>query len=318
MSDAQVMTERRPLPYYLVQSAFATSRADEFGVSRSRMRASDLQNPFRGVRSVGLDLDDLVHRCRAAAVFMGERDAFSHSTALGLWGAPLPADRDGADAALHIGTHGTTRRRRAGVVGHRLARATSVRASPDGLVTVAPATAWCQFASQQGDRTDEVMLLALVSAADYLITGRRTQGGREPAICTTEEMHATVAARESARGARLLNQALALMCAGVDSPKETELRLVLVAAGLGAPDVGHVIQTRLGPLTPDLAYPLRRVLIEYEGDLHRTDRRRWRGDFDRVRAFQQAGWTVIRVNSDDLIDAVRCAALIAHLRALLA
>src|SRR5690606_32982261 len=65
MPDAQMMTARRPLPYYLTQSAFATARADEFGVSRSRMRASDLQTPFRGVRSVGLDLDDLVHRCRA-------------------------------------------------------------------------------------------------------------------------------------------------------------------------------------------------------------------------------------------------------------
>lgn len=318
MSDARVMTERRPLPYFLTQSAFATSRANEFGLSRGRMRASDLQSPFRGVRSRGLDLDDLVHRCRAAAVFMGERDAFSHSTALGLWGAPLPADLDGADAALHIGTPGTTRRRRAGIVGHRFTRETSVRMSSDGLVTVAPATAWCEFASQRGDRTSEEMLLALVSAADYLITGRRTRGGRERATCTTEEMQSAVAAHESARGARLLTQALALMNAGVDSPKETELRLVLITAGLGAPEVGHVIQTRLGPLTPDLAYPRRRVLIEYEGELHRTDRRRWRGDFDRVRAFQQAGWTVIRVNSDDLTDAVRRAALIAQLRALLA
>lgn len=318
MSDAQVMTERRPLPYFLTQSAFATSRAAELGVSRSRMRASDLQNPFRGVRSAGLNLEDLIQRCRAAAAFMGEQDAFSHSTALGLWGAPLPADLDGAHVALHIGTHGTTRRRRGGVVGHRRARETTVRTSSDGLVTVAPATAWCQFASQRGVRTDEEMLLALVSAADYLITGQRTHGARERATCTIAEMYAAATSHGSARGARLLTQALALMCAGVDSPKETELRLVLVTAGLEAPEVGHVIQTRLGLLTPDLAYPLRRVLIEYEGDLHRTDRRRWRGDFDRVRAFQQAGWTVIRVNSDDLTDPVRCAALINQLRALLA
>ena len=162
------------------------------------------------------------------------------------------------------------------------------------------------------------MLLALVSVADYLITGRRARGVREQATCTTDELHASVAAHGSARGARLLTRALTLMRIGVDSPKETELRLVLLAAGLGVAEVGHVIQTRLGRLTPDLAYPASRVLIEYEGGLHRTDRRRWRGDFDRVRAFQQAGWTVIRVNSDDLTDAVRRAALIAQLRALLA
>ncbi len=318
-----MMTARRPLPYYLTQSAFATARADEFGVSRSRMRASDLQTPFRGVRSVGLDLADLVHRCRAAAVFMGEGEAFSHSTALGLWGAPLPAGLDRADAALHIGTFGTTRRRRAGVVGHRLAQETTVSAGLAGLVTVEPATAWCQFASQgvasqSGDRSNEATLLALVSVADHLITGARRRGGRNQAICSVDEMHAAVAAYGSARGARVLRKALTLMRTGVDSPKETELRLMLVAAGLGAPEVGYVIPTRLGPLMPDLAYPLRRVLIEYEGDMHRTDRRRWRGDFDRVRAFQQAGWTVIRVNSDDLVDAARRAAVLGQLRALLA
>ena len=245
MPDAQVMTARRPLPFHLAQNAFATSRGEELGVSRSRMRASDLDTPFRGVRSAGLDLSDLVQRCRAATTFMGERDVFSHATALGLWGAPLPI-LDGADAALHIGTYGTGRRRRQEIVGHRLVAGTPQLLSPDGLRAVAPATARCQFASQQGELTSEAMLLALVSVADYLITGRRARGGREPAACTTEQLHAAAAAHGSARGARMLAQALPLMRVGVDSPKETELRLPLVAAGLGAPEVGHVIQTRLG------------------------------------------------------------------------
>ncbi|WP_300266578.1 hypothetical protein [Microbacterium sp.] len=52
--------------------------------------------------------------------------------------------------------------------------------------------------------------------------------------------------------------------------------------------------------------------------MHRTNKRRWRGDFDRVRAFQEAGWTVIRVNADDLSDAKRRVALVAQLRGLLA
>ena len=312
-----MMTRRKPLPFFLEQSAFATSRANEFEVSRGRLRASDLRTPFRGVRSEGLDFDDVVHRCRAAAVFMDEQDVFSHSTALGLWGVPLPADLDRAEAALHISTHGTTRRRRKGIVGHRLAKEIAVRLTPDGYRAVAPATSWCQFASQRDGRTDEEMLLALVSAADYLITGRRAQRVREQATCTSEELHAAAAAYGPGRGARLLAQALALMKSGVDSPKETELRLLLVKAGLGAPEVGHVIRTRIGPLTPDLTYPTKRVLLEYEGDLHRNDRRRWRGDFDRVRAFQEAGWTVIRVNSDDLADAARRAALTAQLRTLL-
>ncbi|WP_194421869.1 hypothetical protein [Microbacterium abyssi] len=311
------MSARRPLPYFLATGAFATSTASEFGISRGRMRAADLATPFRGVRSVGLDLYDLVQRSRAAAVFMGENEAFCHSTALGLWGAPLPLALELVDSALHIGTRGTTRRRRTGVIGHRISADTSMCLSPDGLRTVVPATAWCQFASQRDGRTDAEMLLALVSAADHLVTGRRRSGGREPAICTTDDLVAAVAAYGSGRGARMLAQALSLVRSGVDSPKETELRLMLGDAGLDEPVVGHVVQTRLGPLEPDLAYPHRRVLIEYEGDAHRENRRRWRGDFERVRAFQEAGWTVIRVNADDLADERRRAALILQLRALL-
>lgn len=317
MLDAGGVNARRPLPYFLAKGAFVTSRAGEQGITRSRMRASDLDTPFRGVRSAGLDLDDLVQRCRAAEAFMDEREAFSHSTALGLWGAPLPSSLQTADAALHIGTRDSTRRRRRGIIGHRIPPDTSTRSSPDGLITVPPATAWCQFASQRDGRTDDVMVPVLVAAADFLITGQRIRGIRGTPTCSVEELHGAVDRHGSGRGARLLAQALPLMRIGVDSPKETELRLILRAARLGDPSVGHVIQTRLGPLEPDLAYPDSRVLVEYEGDAHRSDRRRWRGDFERVRAFQHAGWTVVRVNADDLSDAVRLRALIAHLRALL-
>lgn len=312
------MSARRPLPYFLAKQAFATSDVAQFGLSRGRMRAADLEAPFRGVRSAGLDTDDLVHRSRAATVFMDEDEAFCHSTALALWGAPLPVAFEVADAALQIGTRGTTRRRRAGIIGHRLPMDTPMCLSPNGLRTVLPARAWCQLASQRDERTDDAMRLALVSAGDFLVTGRRRKGGREPAICTTNDLREAVAAHGSRRGARMLAKALSSVRSGVDSPKETELRLVLCDEGLGEAVVGHVVQTRLGPREPDLAYPHRRVLLEYEGEVHRENRRRWRGDFERVRAFQEAGWTVIRVNADDLSDQTRRTAVIAQIRALFA
>jgi len=311
------MSARKPLPYVLARGAFATSTAADFGVSRGRMRAADMSIPFRGVRSTGVDPDSLVERSRAAAVFMSDDEAFCHSTALALWAAPLPYALEHAPSALHIGTRGTTRRRRAGVIGHRLPADTSMCLSPDGVRTVLPATAWCQLASQRDERTDREMVVALVSAADFLLTGRRRRGGREPAVCRASDLHRAVAAHGSGRGARALAEAVALARSGVDSPKETELRLMLRDAGLRDPVIGHVIRTRIGPLEPDLAYPHRLVLLEYEGDVHRENRRRWRGDFEHVRAFQQAGWTVIRVNADDLSDVSRRAALVAHLRALL-
>jgi very-short-patch-repair endonuclease len=54
-------------------------------------------------------------------------------------------------------------------------------------------------------------------------------------------------------------------------------------------------------LHPDLAYPEWRVVLEYEGDGHRTDPQQWRRDISRREAFEDAGWRVIRVTGGDVL-----------------
>ena len=49
-----------------------------------------------------------------------------------------------------------------------------------------------------------------------------------------------------------------------------------------------------------MKWPEWRILLEYEGDGHRTDRAAWQRDIRRKRDFEAAGWVVIRVTSDDL------------------
>ncbi|WP_429457308.1 hypothetical protein [Microbacterium sp. ZKA21] len=313
------MSHRRPLPGILHQNAIRVSEAAAFGITRSRLRSSDVDTPFRGVRSSGLDLDrDVVARCLAVAVLMDEADLFSHSTVLALWRAPLPAGLGLPSSTIHIGTIGSTRMRRAGVTGHRLPVGVPSAFTPDGLRAVAPASAWCQLAGQALPG-HPITLIDLVSVGDFLVTGRRAVGGfRHPPICTIDDLRAAVAGHGRGRGARMLARAVELVRVGPASAKETELRLVVLEAGLPEPVIGHRIRTRLGLLTPDLAFPAHRVLLEYEGDQHRRNRTQWRGDFERVRAFQEAGWTVIRVNADDLSDPARRAALLDQVRVLLA
>lgn len=47
----------------------------------------------------------------------------------------------------------------------------------------------------------------------------------------------------------------------------------------------------------DLAYLLFKILIEYKGDQHRTDRGQWNFDINRMEAFTDLGFTVIRVTA---------------------
>lgn len=96
-------------------------------------------------------------------------------------------------------------------------------------------------------------------------------------------------------GSRRLRKALERARSGVGSPRETWLRLELVACGLPEPVVGHAVMTPIGELHPDLAYVDAKVALEYEGDHHRSDDWQFSHDLERSTAFQAAGWICIRV-----------------------
>lgn len=88
----------------------------------------------------------------------------------------------------------------------------------------------------------------------------------------------------------------------VDSPQETRTRLVLVAGGLPVPFVNPDVLDDHGQWIgrPDLAYVHLKIGIQYEGDMHRTDRRRWMADIARDEVMRDHGWEVIRVTARDL------------------
>ena len=87
----------------------------------------------------------------------------------------------------------------------------------------------------------------------------------------------------------------------VDSPPESRLRLCLVLAGLPEPacnvDLGD---DSFFIATPDLAYLVYRLLLEYEGDHHRTDRAQWQKDIRRERQLRKAGFEVQRITAETL------------------
>lgn len=271
-----------------------TSAHSEHGISRGRLRTKQVQHPFTGVSAVGLDLDDVYDRCVAYAPLLRTHDAFSHGTAAALYGMPLPsASPASATSPLHLlsPVH-RSRARTAGVVGHRRVRPYTIE-SIRGLPVVPPVLAWLQLAATL-DRRD------LTAAGDFLVTGQRLGYRHLQPLASIEELRAALDAEEGCRGRASARWALERVRRGADSRPETLLRLLMVEAGLPEPVVAAPVRMAHGAVWhPDLAYPRRRVAIEYQGAPH-WDAEVWKRDTERRERFEDIGWRVIFATSTDL------------------
>jgi len=232
----------------------------------------------------------LEDRCRAYLRVMPEGMFFSHTTAAALYDLPLPlGERD----ELHVGAPRERRApRAAGVTGHRLTVDPSRLRHVRGLPVPEPVEVLIQLAGVL--RHDD-----LVRAGDALI--RRT----DP-LSTVPEITAAVAGAHGRPGVTTLRSAVQWMRARTDSPMETTLRLAIIRAGLPEPSINYCIDIGGGRTAHlDLAYPDRRVAIEYDGDHHRTDDRQYHLDGDRLWRIESQGWRIVRVNRSHMTDAAR-------------
>ena len=134
----------------------------------------------------------------------------------------------------------------------------------------------------------ELNLLDLVVAGDWLLRLKLTTPGALAAYV----------AGSSSRGSAAARPALSLVRQRVDSPRETQLRLCLVLAGLPEPDCNPTIRGVRRSGRVDLLYVEFRVIVEYEGDQHRTDSKQWHKDIDRGEDFGAAGYLTVRVTKE--------------------
>lgn len=291
----------RPLPPPLRTRSFDVHAADRAGVSRERLRRLDLERPTRSVRWHSAAPPQGVERIRAFRPVLLHGQFVSHVSAAALWELPLPR---GLDDRVHISSiRPAGQMRRSGVVGHR---ATPERAQVRqrwGMPSSTPASCWVECGSLLG-------LDDLVALGDAIVT--------EPRCATTAaELQRVLALHGSCRGAQRLRAALELIRVGPGSPQETRCRLLIVRAGLPEPDLQVDVFDERGYFVGrvDMAYPERRIAIEYEGDHHRTDPGQWAADIRRYRELERLGWTVLRWTKSDLT--VHGSAILAHLAALL-
>jgi hypothetical protein len=116
-----------------------------------------------------------------------------------------------------------------------------------------------------------------------------------------------------ARGLRSLRRALPLVDGGAASPQETRLRLLFIDAGLPRPTTQIPVVENNGRLLRmlDMGWEHFMVAAEYDGDLHRTNRRKYVMDLRVLPKIERMGWQVIRVikedRDDDIIRRARAA-----------
>lgn len=287
---------RIPLPEHLRDSAFLVGEGAAAGLTEKRLRGADLRRPHRGVRVVG----DAGAGGRPGA---GARDAadsyapllrpgdrFSHTTAAEIWGAPLPRRLEGI---LHVTSEdGSARPRSRGVVGHESVPSRSIRF---GLPVSPPAT----LIRELGVILD---LDDLVAVTDHLVLDPRVIAPSDPRPWIgLGELRDTLSS-DRGPGARRARTAAGLARDGVESPRETALRLMLARAGLPEPICGyelrHPRRGRIGWF--DLAWPQYRTIAEYDGDQHRTDTRQYDRDIRRFDMASDVGVHVVRVRAAGL------------------
>ncbi|ORV11319.1 hypothetical protein [Mycobacterium celatum] len=103
------------------------------------------------------------------------------------------------------------------------------------------------------------------------------------------------------RGIRRARIALPLVDPGAESPRETWLRLLLIRAGFPPPTTQIPVYDEYGQLIAviDMGWEHIKVGVDYEGDHHWMNRRRFYHDIRRADAVTESGWIDIRVTAED-------------------
>ena len=286
------MHNRSLLPPAFADRAFTVAEAQAAGLSAKRMRSRDIQHPFWGVCLVAGGSRNLSDRCRAFLPRMPAGAFFSHATAALLHGMPLPESLE-TDRRIHVTVVGEDRALRgAGIIGHSAFKSPGVRVLA-GIPVLEPISAWCQLASV-------LELNDLVAAGDHLLRP-------ELGLATAPEIAARVGQYAGQRGALQLRAAEAMIRPRVESRRETFLRLFLVMCGFPEPDTNMDIPLPRGKrrVRGDLIYFRYKVLVEYDGEQHRTDDAQYNRDAERLHDLREAGWVVITVRKGSSKDWVQ-------------
>jgi very-short-patch-repair endonuclease len=208
----------------------------------------------------------------------------SHQTAAELWRVEIPLARP--DQLAHLTVPAGSKARNRG--DRRLHRSPLHPQDVEqrwGMPVTTPARTWRDLAAV-------LEPAALLAVTDQLLD----------VLCRTADLEGALIRAPSGRGAARCRRALAVADPRVDSPMESVLRWLVLDAGLPRPTLQYQVLDQRGRQIGfgDLAWPERKVLVEFDGDVHR-ERRTFVADLRRQNRLVLEGWTVLRFTSADVL-----------------
>jgi hypothetical protein len=120
-------------------------------------------------------------------------------------------------------------------------------------------------------------------------------------LITPESFATYVRSHRKLRGIRQADWVAQLIEPLSESPMESRMRVLLINSGFENPVAQYIVTDRRGKFVgrADLAYPEQRLIVEYDGAQHWSQRRADDRRRDRMRAL---GWTVLVASRDDYYE----------------
>jgi hypothetical protein len=224
-------------------------------------------------------------RWRAAQLPLAEDAVLSHATAATILELPLPvwlADK----RAIHVtAPRSTNRPRRRDIRTHHASLLPTECAEIDGFRVTAPARTYADVAYQ-------LKVPELVAFGDAMM---RRYGISE------RELLATILRRKRYAGRLKARQCVDLLDPRAESPKESELRIMLQSANFPQPSINPDILNHHGDFLArgDIAYEDYRVLVEYDG-VHHAEMPQRAHDAARRALLREHGWIVVEIVGEDM------------------
>lgn len=268
MTDAHELDVRRP---------FTRADAVAAGIDPRLLRGKRFRKIFKGVYISADAPPSPLHRVEAAVVLHPPGAFASHVSAARVYDVPVPVF-----AEEHVSVFDAKdRRRRDGIRCHVAPRSTGV-GRYKGIRVSMPIPMFIQLASM-------LSLVDLVVVGDALVRRKAFTPDELVAACrASEDRHAGSALR-----------AAELVRAGVDSPMETRLRLLIVLAGLPEPTVDVHVRDQNDRVVRrfDLCYPALRLIVEYDGRQHAEDPDQYETDIYRREFLDEQRWRIVVVTA---------------------